>query len=252
MQRRTTKWSRLRTAACLMLCAGVLAVMLTGCGSAYKDGTYTARYRYPNGGYVEYLTVTFKGGRPVEAKYDGYQQNRPDVERSDVEKDTQWAKQNERFTRNILAAGTKAEKIGIVPGMTAETQRVRTLYAAILNAARAGRTTETVVENKPEKNDASDSGPDSGMNENEAASDSGMTESGSDSDMSGNTDAAESGSETDVTDESGMTGENGGVTDDSAMSGNGTDGGVPGNGTDDTAGNAANGTADGTDSGNVG
>ena len=217
MQRK--RKNRLRTVVCLALCAGLLSVTLTGCGKAYKDGTYTARYRYPNGGYVEYLTVTLKGGRPVEARYDGYRQNAPDVNRSDVEKDTQWAKQNERFTRNILAAGTKAEKIGIVTGMTAETQRVRTLYAAILNAAKEGRTTEIVVDNKPEKDSSlsnsdmtgsdpsSDSMSDSSFPDSTEGS---SSDSGADGDNGAMSDSDTSGSMTD----SGLTGESGsGATD---------------------------------------
>ncbi len=141
-------------ALALTLCGALLCGAFTGCRSNRpKDGTYTARYQYPSGGYVEYLTVTFRDGRAAEVEFDAYAEADPGKKKSQTSKEeypmnphpSEWM---DDLEDNIEDAGLKADKINTVAGATSSSQHARELYHAILTAAKDGRTDEIIVENE--------------------------------------------------------------------------------------------------------
>lgn len=47
------------------------AILLTGCGSSMKDGTYKAEYKeFDSHGWKDYVTVTVSGGKITAVDYD--------------------------------------------------------------------------------------------------------------------------------------------------------------------------------------
>ena len=74
--------SKITRILAMVLCAVLLCTALVGCASGPQDGTYTARYENASHGYIEYLTVTFKDGTPVEAEYDAYAEGDPSAKKS--------------------------------------------------------------------------------------------------------------------------------------------------------------------------
>lgn len=137
----------------VVLCAVLLCTALVGCASGPKDGTYTARYENASHGYIEYLTVTFKDGAPVEAEYDAYAEGDPTAKKSAATPEeypmdpapSEWIPQ---ISANVLAAGTNPDAIDGVAGATYASASARELYAAILEAAAEGNTAEIIVPNE--------------------------------------------------------------------------------------------------------
>ena len=134
----------------LALCVVLACAALVGCSSGPKDGTYTARFETASHGYIEYLTVTFKDGVPVEAEYDAYAEGDPSAKKSACTPEeypmdppaSEWIPQ---LSENVLAAGTNPDKIAGVAGATYASTNVRVLYNAILEAAAKGNTAEILV-----------------------------------------------------------------------------------------------------------
>ena len=151
------------------LCAGLLCGVLAGCSAGVKDGTYTARYRYPSNGYVEYLTVTFQNGKPSGAEFDAYLESDPQSRKSQTSKEeypmqphpSQWMPQ---LSKNVTAAGTNPDKIATVAGATNSSRHARELYDAILKAAEKGEKNEIIVENDAEWSDTASSGSSASSN----------------------------------------------------------------------------------------
>lgn len=240
----------LQKTACALLTAAALTLTLAGCSSGKpKDGTYTARYRYPSGGYIEYLTVTFQNGKPNTVDFDAYLEADPDSRKSATDEQSypmtphpsQWMPQLEK---NLVAAGTNPDKVASVAGATASSQRVREMYDAILKAAAEGKTAEIILENQPEDAGLSDSSSMTGdstgaENDTGTNADDSMNPDGSaDSDAGGeNTDNS-----TGSSDSTGTVGD--GTTGDAATDG-ATDSGAAGTGTGTGTGTGA-GTGSGT------
>ncbi len=144
--------SKITRILAMVLCAVLMCGVLAGCASGPQDGTYTARYENASHGYIEYLTVTFKDGAPVEAEYDAYAEGDATVKKSAATPEeypmdpppSEWIPQ---ISENVLAAGTNPDAIDAVAGATYASASARELYAAILDAAAKGDTTEIVVSN---------------------------------------------------------------------------------------------------------
>lgn len=145
--------SKITRILAMVLCAVLLCTALVGCASGPQDGTYTARYENASHGYIEYLTVTFKDGTPVEAEYDAYAEGDPSAKKSACTAEeypmdplpSEWIPQ---LSENVLAAGTNPDAIDGVAGATYASAAVRELYNAILEAAAKGETGEIVVPNE--------------------------------------------------------------------------------------------------------
>ena len=213
-----------------LLCTG-LGALLGGCSSNKpQDGSYTARFQHPSSGYVEYLTVTFQNGKPTGAEFDAFLESDPQSRKSQTTREeypmtphpSEWMPQ---LAKNITAAGTDPDRVAGVAGATSSSRHARQLYNALLEAAVAGKTGETVVENEPDP-----ANPDSNAN-----SEAGTDSTGDSGTVGGNGDSATDGSSAM---DSGSTGA--GSSDTGATSGNnaGTNSGT-GTGTDDSTGSAA-------------
>ncbi len=147
------QWMR---AAAALLSAALFCCLLLGCSSDRpQDGTYTARYRNASGGYVEYLTVTFRDGKVTDAAFDGYLESDPSKLKSQLTKEeypmdphpSEWMP---LLAQNVKAAGKDASKIATVAGATSSTGHARELYKAILKAAAKGNTAEIILDNEKE------------------------------------------------------------------------------------------------------
>lgn len=147
------KKNLIRFVSALTLVA-LLCAALAGCSSSSKakDGTYTARFRDASHDYVEFLTVTFEGGKPTSAQYDAYLESDPTKLKSTLTADeypmdplpADWMPE---LSKNVVAAGDNPDKIATVAGATNSSKSARILYNAILSAAAKGDTTEIVVDN---------------------------------------------------------------------------------------------------------
>lgn len=159
-----------------LLCTG-LGALLGGCSSNKpQDGSYTARFQHPSSGYVEYLTVTFQNGKPTGAEFDAFLESDPQSRKSQTTREeypmtphpSEWMPQ---LAKNVTAAGTDPDRVAGVAGATSSSRHARQLYNALLQAAVAGKTGETVVENEPDP-----ANPDSGSTtDGSSAMDSGST-----------------------------------------------------------------------------
>ncbi len=145
-----------------LLCTG-LGALLGGCSSNKpQDGSYTARFQHPSSGYVEYLAVTFQNGKPTGAEFDAFLESDPQSRKSQTTREeypmtphpSEWMPQ---LAKNVTAAGTAPDRVAGVAGATSSSRHARQLYNALLQAAVAGKTGETVVENEPDP-----ANPDSG------------------------------------------------------------------------------------------
>lgn len=174
-------------AIAVLLCVAMAGCMLTGCSKKAKDGTYTARYRYPSHGYVEYLTVTFKSGKPTSAEFDAYSETDPNSKKSQLTAENYpmdptpsvWMKE---LAKNVVAAGDNPDKITTVAGATSSSKHARELYNAILNAAKSGTTGEIIVDNEEEAPDSTttDNSVADSMSQNSTGTDTTMDNSMSD------------------------------------------------------------------------
>ncbi len=175
-------WRTLGRVLVVTLCGALLCSTLTGCRSSRpKDGTYTARYQYPSNGYVEYLTVTFRDGRPTEVEFDAYLETEPETKKSELTREeypmdphpSEWM---DDLEDNIEDAGLKPDRIATVAGATSSSRHARELYDAILTAAKDGSKKEIIVENEEEAPDSGTTGDSAGMNTDESGlvGDSGM------------------------------------------------------------------------------
>ncbi len=126
----------------------VLAIALVACGgSTYKDGTYTAQSDAPHYDWTDTLSVTYKDGKVVEAKYDAF--NADNALKSTMTADTypmdplpsDWIP---KLDANIVAAGS-SDKIEAVAGATNSSNTAKLLMAAIEEAAKKGDTNTQMV-----------------------------------------------------------------------------------------------------------
>lgn len=117
----------------------VLALALVACGgSGIKDGTYSAEASEASHGWTDTLSVTYKDGKVVEAKYDAYDADKKLKSEATAESypmdphPTVWIPE---INTNIVTAGT-ADKIEAVAGATNSSNNAKALMAAIEENAK--------------------------------------------------------------------------------------------------------------------
>lgn len=135
----------------LMLCV-VLALSFVACGgSKIADGTYTAEVDEDTAaasyGWKESLTVTYKDGKIADVDFDAF--NADGDRKSETTAETypmdphpsEWMPKIEAN----LKATTDAAKVATVAGATQSSDHAKALYAAVLEAAKSGKTDTVVV-----------------------------------------------------------------------------------------------------------
>ncbi len=227
----------------ILACVLIACTALAGCRRKYQDGTYTARYRNPSGGYVEYLTVTFKKGKTASVEFDGYSASEPDTKKSELSQaeypmDPHPSKWTAQLESSIMKAGDNARDIELIAGATSSSRHARELYAAILMAAEKGDTTEIILDNEAENSGIGSGSSDSlGVGEPDNSESTGMTDNSGtagDSSTSGSDSmsAADSMSGSDSMENSGSMSGSGSAADSTGGNTGATEGVLPDSGSD--------------------
>lgn len=127
----------------------VLALSLVACGgSKIADGTYTAEAAEASHGWTEKLTVTYKDGKIADVDFDGFDETGARKSEKSAEEypmtpaASEWIPQLEA---NIKATSSP-DKVAAVAGATNSSANAKKLYAAVLEAAKAGKTEVVVVD----------------------------------------------------------------------------------------------------------
>ncbi|GEM_PF-3693485 len=151
----TKAWKRLQDTKISVWMTAVIMFCCTlcGCASKMKDGQYTARFRYPENGYVDYLTVTFQNGKASGVELDGYREDEQQTKRSEVDSQSSYSKWKSSLEKSIQSAGAQADKIKGNVGSGKYVAKVKQLYRAILEQAAVGNTGEIIVENEKQMPD---------------------------------------------------------------------------------------------------
>lgn len=135
--------------ALVITLVAVLAFTLVACGGGgIKDGTYTAQASAAVYGWTDSLTVTYKDGKVVEAKYDAFDEagklkSAATQEEYDMTPSvSEWIPM---LNENIVKAGS-ADKIEAVAGATTSSDAAKLLMAAVEEKAKAGDTNTAMVD----------------------------------------------------------------------------------------------------------
>ena len=134
----------------LALCM-VLALSFVACGgSKIADGTYTAQVDEATAeaayGWTETLSVTYKGGKIADVDFDAFDldgNRKSEIDPATYPMDPAPSVWIPQLEANIKATAS-ADKVAAVAGATNSSETAKALYAAVIEAANAGKT-ETVV-----------------------------------------------------------------------------------------------------------
>lgn len=131
----------------------VLALSLVACGGGkIKDGTYTAENKNPANGWADTLSLTYKDGVVVEAKYDAKGEDgslKSETPDENYPMDPVLSVWMPQLNENIAKAGS-ADKIEAIAGATSSSNAAKALYAEVEKKAKAGDTSVAIVDNKVE------------------------------------------------------------------------------------------------------
>lgn len=132
--------------------AAVMALSLVACGGTkIADGTYTAQVDEATAaaayGWTDTLSVTYKGGKIADVDFDAFDADgnrKSEIDPANYPMDpapSVWMPQIEAAVK----ATSDADKVAAVAGATHSSANAKLLYAAVIEAAKAGNTTAVVV-----------------------------------------------------------------------------------------------------------
>lgn len=132
----------------------LLALSLVACGSGkIKDGTYSAENKNAVNGWKDTLSVTYKDGAVVDAKYDA---KKDDGSKKSEMSDEEYGMTDPNPTlstwmplinENVVKANGDAAKIEAVAGASASSDAAKALMGEIAKKAKAGDTATAVIDN---------------------------------------------------------------------------------------------------------
>lgn len=132
----------------------ILALSLVACGSGkVKDGTYTAEFKNAVHEWKDTLTVTYKDGAVVDAKYDAVKDDGTlksslsDEEYGMTDPNPVLSKWMPMLNENVVKANGDASKVEVVAGATSSSNNAKTLMEAVAKQAKAGDTAPAVIDN---------------------------------------------------------------------------------------------------------
>lgn len=133
------RWTKLAATA-------ALALGLAACGGSMPDGTYTAEMKNASHEYRDYLTVTYEGGKIVDADFDAKHETSGKLKSQTTPEEypmpfhpSEWMPMLEE---NIKKAGSSA-KVDAVAGATWGSENAKALLKAIEDDK--GKTDGTIV-----------------------------------------------------------------------------------------------------------
>lgn len=145
----------MRKKAFLAACGA--ALLLSACGGGnYKDGSYTARFKEADDhGWTEYLTVTVRDGKIVQAEFDADGENGMKKSEDEDYKDAYtgagydtYPADYSRRLEEALVSTQDENKVDTIAGATTSSNYFRTLMRSLEKAIRKGDTKEVIV-NRP-------------------------------------------------------------------------------------------------------
>ena len=153
-EKETTKMKKIIALAL----SSVLALGLVACGGSNKiaDGTYKAQVDEATAeashGWTEVLAVTYQDGKMTDVDFDAFDaegNRKSEADPATYPMDPPPSVWIPQIEENIKATSS-ADKVATVAGATSSSENAKKLYAAVLEAASAGKM-ETVVVTMPAK-----------------------------------------------------------------------------------------------------